>query len=555
MKATRKSKQERKTANYNLLHQYLRVIVPPFLILGTFLIVFISKGYRIDISNREIEKTGVLTFTTIPRRATVHVDDEYIGRSPKAVPGLDEGIHSVKVTKDGYMDWLMDVTVQVEQSIPIEPVLFLKEPRTEILFPDTDNNNLLIDQLFFDPDGQMAVFTTFISPDEGNTELKTMQIWAYTVNKRFWEFEPKPRKIAEFTETTEDPLSIQPYDITLSKNAQKILFSTGQEDSLRYFLLKTDTDNTNPAEIEELKKYKNITPAWSNDSQHLIFSINGELRSINVDSRVQTILDEKKDDEAFIWTSDKDGMVYSIKEKDQIYTISRVHCNGENKTDIVENLRKSPERMLFEDNEMETIPVTDNEPSTLPEDLIHIDTINEIRITDDRKSLMLFTDTQILLYTIDKDEIHRIPVKSPRYIAETEKNRKFIFLSNNEKLIEYTSKVDEGDPMHQVGSKTLITLDPELSYTGFKWYPEYTNVIYGTTITKDSGDTDNTINDDSTDNDTDNPSQTVHIINTDSLQVFDVFNDAANPKFALGNSGKYIVTLCGNANLCKVTIH
>lgn len=577
-----------KNKKFKLPTKYLSFFIPLFLILGTALIYFISKGYRLNISNGEIEKTGVLTFTTIPRKATVYVDNEYIGRSPKAVSGLNEETHSIKITKNGYQDWLMDIVVKAEQSIPIEPVLFLKEPITETLFPDQNSNDTVIENLYFDPDGQMAIFTVVTNADtenniEESTKPKTLQIWAYTVNKRFWEFEPRPRKIAEFTEATDNSLSLKSYDITVSKNAQKILFSTGPlstdpQNTQKYFILKTDVENKTPMELEDLAEYKNISPAWSNDSQYLIFSINGELRSINVDSKVQTILDEKGEDETFIWTSDKDGLVYTVEEKDQIYTISRIHSNGEDKVDIVKNIQKSQERNLFEgtettketkNTELTTIIEDDtddipHESSTLTEETIYIDTINKIRITDDSKNLMLLTDTQILLYTLESNEIRRILTKSPGYIAATETNRKFIFLSGNNQLVEYTSKIDDGDPIHQIGSKTLITLNQEIIYTMFRWYPEYSNIIYSTQITntRETHDASEITDDEETENIevetlvvVPESQYKLHVINTDSLQTFNVFDEADSPLFAIGNSGKYIVTLCNNMKLCKVTIH
>lgn len=527
----------------------LEVLIVIFFVAGTAAIYFISKGYQFNVNDGEIEKTGILEFTTFPKRVYITIDDEYEGKSPRSVPGIKEGIHKVKLSQDGYYDWTSDIEVLAEQSIPITATLFLKSPEEEVIFPTEDQEkDTEIDQLFFDEEQTTAIFTVIRPPDqEIEDSAETLEIWNYRINRRFWEFQDSINKIAEipyFLETSQ-------YEIKISADAQNILLNVTENDTPHFYILDGDTKNNDPQEITDLAKYS-PSPMWSKDSQHLIYQVNGELRSFNIDSNSQSILAEKDNDDPFVWTSDQDGNTYIIEETDLGFTVTKVQTSGENKAVVIENISKRvPEDSQTTEDNSETN--TDNDQDTDSPNTKNTDTevsaeeINEIHVTSDDRHLILMTTKSIIVYSFDQKDLEQTPAQNPQFISLTEEDDKFLYFDNDKrKLMEYILQIEEGDPAHTLGSRLLTELDTKATYTGFSWYPEGTNIIFSKTKVNSSSD--NTDNEDTI-------KITVQAIHNDSQQLFNIYKNADSNRIALGNSGKYFVTTCPNNTLCKVTIH
>ncbi|MDD3662035.1 MAG: PEGA domain-containing protein, partial [Candidatus Dojkabacteria bacterium] len=90
------------------LKTVLGIVVGPFLlIIGTLLTYFVAKGYRFDFDNGQFEQTGVISVETKPRRTEITLDGTAIGKSPKAVSGINEGKHTVTLSRNGYQTWTM----------------------------------------------------------------------------------------------------------------------------------------------------------------------------------------------------------------------------------------------------------------------------------------------------------------------------------------------------------------------------------------------------------------------------------------------------------------
>ena len=81
------------------------IIVIAVIILGTIAAYYYANGYRLNFDQRSIEKTGVLSVESTPSRADLIVHGEDVGRTPRTVASVPEGIAEVELRKDGYVTW------------------------------------------------------------------------------------------------------------------------------------------------------------------------------------------------------------------------------------------------------------------------------------------------------------------------------------------------------------------------------------------------------------------------------------------------------------------
>ncbi|MBI4049677.1 MAG: PEGA domain-containing protein [Candidatus Doudnabacteria bacterium] len=107
-----------------------------FLILTPLLVLF-ARGFKLDLKNWQIVKTGILVVNTEPQKAKVFLDDEQIkDLTPSTVRFLLPGDYNIRVEKDGYLPWTKRLSVKSQfvtwanlnrEFIP----LFLAEPKQE----------------------------------------------------------------------------------------------------------------------------------------------------------------------------------------------------------------------------------------------------------------------------------------------------------------------------------------------------------------------------------------------------------------------------------------
>lgn len=497
----------------------LSILVAILLAIGTLAIYLASRGYTIDISRGELEQTGILTVRSYPRRAYFSIDGEYIGKTSKSVTGLSIGTHTITVNEEGYWDWNLDVYVGEEQSIPIDAYLFKQEPLKETIHPISETETP-VSKLFTDSANQIIAYTTI----SGNK----LQVWTYPVNRRFWEFELTPQMVAEISN-----IDLTKYSIQISPDAQKLLVTAMRDTVQIYFVLNAGSANSEVIEIPDLQNSE-AGPTWSMDSRYIIFSRNRELRSYNLDSKAIAILSEPLSaSDSFIWTSTATGYIYTARLIGSTPTVERVRTNGENRTTILELSEDTP------------IP-QENDPASTPQELTAqiSEAISDIQITPDSKEIILFHETGLLVYDIDEDILTTIEACTPTFLSFSPDGMKFLYTDNNNtSLKEYTLSTENGHPLRSVGSKTLIDFTAEnhsgILFGNFVWHPSSTNVFF-TEI--------------SSDNELTTPNTSIRVVNTDSLQIFDLVSSIGSTTFAVGNSGSFLLTLDIEQTLCKFTV-
>lgn len=82
------------------------------LILASTAVVLYAQGYRLNLSKRTVEKTGIILIKSIPEGAGVYLDGELTTATNSPISNLKSGTYHLKVEKEGYFSWEKDVLVK-----------------------------------------------------------------------------------------------------------------------------------------------------------------------------------------------------------------------------------------------------------------------------------------------------------------------------------------------------------------------------------------------------------------------------------------------------------
>ncbi len=156
-----------------LLTRPVRRAIMACLILSFFilapLVVLYTMGYRFDFTTRSIKTTGVLNIDTLPKRATVKINDVVLDDTmPIKLFNRAPGTYTVEISADGYHTWKKDIRIESNQTTYIKGLtLFTNTPPTEIA------RTGLPARIFFSPNETFGIAT------DTQTDPNTQQIYIY----------------------------------------------------------------------------------------------------------------------------------------------------------------------------------------------------------------------------------------------------------------------------------------------------------------------------------------------------------------------------------------
>ena len=98
------------------------IIICPLIIFRTLGLVFISKG------EESILQTGLISVSTIPAGATIHLNEKMIlNKTPAMIQSLTPGHYTLNLSLPQYRPWEKDVSVIQEQATALEHVILIPE--------------------------------------------------------------------------------------------------------------------------------------------------------------------------------------------------------------------------------------------------------------------------------------------------------------------------------------------------------------------------------------------------------------------------------------------
>lgn len=345
---------------YNYVHMNIREIAKKtlfislpvfsslFLVGATGIIILLMKGYSIDITKRELIKTGVLNLETAPAEADITIDGAYHGKTNKAIPNLKVGTYSVELSREGYFPYARTLPVNHGLATPLS-VPMVRKIESKVIINETEyrsyqqykNGYLVLSQLPMASATASPTGTVSITPSPTTTPVPGSTSVSYTitnitVTKPFFE-DPQPALDEKMTVTT--TYSNQIADFSVSPTGKFILVTTLNSVTKTKALSlvpfkKGTTISLSLTENKTLSYYaqeKNTTISWSQDGDYVIIETNSQIISYNVKSGTKIILYEKGESTGapkVIWNKTPTGIAVlrkvqgSLTETYELLTIS-----------------------------------------------------------------------------------------------------------------------------------------------------------------------------------------------------------------------------------------
>jgi hypothetical protein len=123
------------------IKSYSKIFILIILLGTTTLLYLFLAGWRpnLDISGGyfqpsvNVKQTGMISAKSSPQAANVYLDGKLITSTNNSLSGIQPGMHRLKITKNGYVDWNKDIEVFPELVTDITAVLISQTPRIEPL--------------------------------------------------------------------------------------------------------------------------------------------------------------------------------------------------------------------------------------------------------------------------------------------------------------------------------------------------------------------------------------------------------------------------------------
>jgi hypothetical protein len=143
---------------------FLVFLVLLFLITAPILIMY-SIGYRLDIENKKIVETGVISIDIRPKDADVYLSGVKINKKiPIRLTNRAPGTYSLKIEKAGYKTWEKNIDVKSKQTTYIKDVNLIKDSLPISIFLDKEKK---IKEYYPSSDGSYIILVS----EEKNTDL------------------------------------------------------------------------------------------------------------------------------------------------------------------------------------------------------------------------------------------------------------------------------------------------------------------------------------------------------------------------------------------------
>ncbi len=112
-----------------------RIRVPFFLAVAFFIpaitivVIFLARGYKLNLSKKEITQRGILVASSNPEGAQVFIDGELRTATNQSFP-LDPGTYTVEIKKEGFYSWVKEL--KIEKELVVETNAFLLPKAAEL---------------------------------------------------------------------------------------------------------------------------------------------------------------------------------------------------------------------------------------------------------------------------------------------------------------------------------------------------------------------------------------------------------------------------------------
>lgn len=415
-----------------------------------FILFLLAKGYRVNLTDQKITKTGALTVKTYPSNATIYIDDENLGKTPKSKV-LEYGVHDVKIEKEGYHLWNKIINIPEETTTILTPWLLL-----------SDNKKYTI----WNPQKEFVNYWVNKNNDVVLVLLKEnaekYSLWKYKIESSLWEILNNPMKIWETSDST--------LSLMQSPNGEYALLTTKTESGNSSYLMNTSTAFVPSINNKiDLSKLEGFTISWAQDNKHILFESPTQLLSYNITDRLMYTLltneiNNQSDQSKKIWTTTEDGYLYYLKDNSiddssvYSYSIEGISLDGVNEDSLLKTVYLQKDEKYIEYYRAQTNPFVPFTNS--PENTQTVGKIDYIYINKQAKGIFLSTTVASYWYSIPDAKYLAIS-HFPSILLSTSTDNRRLLIGSKENTSVFTFEKETLDPTEEIGLINIPGLKSE----------------------------------------------------------------------------------------------
>ena len=121
----------------NKFKDALQTILTIAIIGGITTVLYLyTSGYRLQKNENQtidLTKTGMVNAKSMPESANIYLDGKLMTATNDTVAGIEPGVHNLKISKKGFVEWKKDIEVFPELVTDITAILVSQTPRLEPL--------------------------------------------------------------------------------------------------------------------------------------------------------------------------------------------------------------------------------------------------------------------------------------------------------------------------------------------------------------------------------------------------------------------------------------
>lgn len=281
--------------------------------LGTIIGVLLVQGYTFDAKNKKVVQTGVLVVNSVPNGAQIYIDGHYQNVTNTSISFLPAKKYNIRLTKEGYIPWEKEMTIDNQIISEIEAILW---PATPSVNPITNTGAI---DVKLSPDMQKAAYAIRFS------EKDKAGLWVMDMAKRTV-FSGPSTDFTQIAHNTND-LDFSNAQLVWSPDSKQILatLQEGNKPESRYtrnFLLDITRLNTNPTDITLSKEGQLKT--WSEDLNKIenvrLAKIASDATAVKIASESAIPLKWSYDQTMFLYAT-KDTGLSSATEKPKVVVV------------------------------------------------------------------------------------------------------------------------------------------------------------------------------------------------------------------------------------------
>ena len=109
------------------------VIAGAIILIAAIAAIFWARGFKPNLKNGSIDRTGLIVATSTPTGAQVFLDDRLTSATNTNIGYLDPKTYKIRIEKDGYTTWAKEIDVKADLATEIKALLFPVAPEIKPL--------------------------------------------------------------------------------------------------------------------------------------------------------------------------------------------------------------------------------------------------------------------------------------------------------------------------------------------------------------------------------------------------------------------------------------